>query len=446
MSTHVLSDAEMNALRNLVPIGPGTYNPGQADALAPYRPAQVQHAPPVNEWPDARIELLRNTFAAGATPLEFELFLGTCKRLRLSPEARQIFSVSRWDSQQQANIRQTQVSIDGLRLIAERTGQYRGQTPVEWCGKDGVWKDIWLEDVPPAAARVGVLREGFSAPLYRTAKWSAFVQLKRDGKPNQMWATKGDHMLAKVAEALALRTAFPNECSGVYTEDEMGQANNGAPEVKAEVVESRPVGVVASTQAEIDARKAAADRPNTRPARKIGVNDGKQETKPEDTSPVIGGDGPHAGKHMSQLSDSEVIDVVRQMMHVADNPRWAERMAAKIAVAKAYAATRNIVDFSVAKEERARQLAAAVKGAEHEYSDDMYWCENHGMYGSEPGMDSPDIRKWNNPEKLVEYINWLRATYSQPTQTGRIACAEKCLEKLIKDEADRAEKALAAKK
>lgn len=202
------------------------------------------------------------------------------------------------------------------------------------------------------------------------------------------------------------------------------------------------VSVLNDRKAEIDARKAASDRPDTRPARRA---EPKPETKPEDASPVVGGRGPHAGKRMSVLSDSELIDIVRQMMHVAATPKWAAEMAPKIAAAKAYAATRNIVDFSVSKEERAKQLAAAVKGQEHEYSDEMYMCENHGMYGNEPGMDDVDIRKWLNPEKLVEYINWLRATYNQPTQTGRIACAEECLEKLVKDEAARAEKALAKK-
>ena len=117
-----------------------------------------------------------------------------------------------------------QVSIDGFRLVAQRSAEYAGQDGPYWCGKDGVWHDIWTADEAPFAARVGVFRRGFTGALYAVARFDAYAQRTKEGNLNAMWSRMGDLMIAKCAEALALRRAFPAELSGVYTSDEMGQA------------------------------------------------------------------------------------------------------------------------------------------------------------------------------------------------------------------------------
>ena len=176
-----------------------------------------------------QVELVKSQIMNGASDGELQLFLATCKRLQLDPFARHVFAVKRW-SQDRGEKWETQVSIDGFRLVASRSGDYQGQTAPQWCGADGHWADVWLAKEPPHAARVGVWRRDFREPAWGIARYDSYVQVKKDRSPMRQWANMPDVMLAKCAEALALRKAFPNDLSGVYTREEMGHAENEAQE------------------------------------------------------------------------------------------------------------------------------------------------------------------------------------------------------------------------
>jgi phage recombination protein Bet len=164
-------------------------------------------------WTPAQISALKQLGLSNASNGDLAFFFHQAQRTGLDPFARQIYMIERGG---RYNI---QTSIDGFRIIAQRSGKYRGQAGPYWCGEDGAWKDVWLKNTPPLAARVGVYADGWTEPLWAVAKWDSYAQ------QSPIWRKMPDLMLAKCAEALALRKAFPNDLSGVYTDDEMSQAD-----------------------------------------------------------------------------------------------------------------------------------------------------------------------------------------------------------------------------
>lgn len=167
------------------------------------------------------LDAFRRTIGQGLSDDEWRLLVATAERTQLDPVARQLFAIKRGGRMS------IQTSIDGFRLVAERSTRYAGQIGPHWCGTDGTWRDVWLAKENPAAARVGVLRADFKEPLFAIAKWNEYAQ------SGGMWTKMPALMLGKCAESLALRRAFPQELSGLYTAEEMGQSE-ATPRVPAQ--------------------------------------------------------------------------------------------------------------------------------------------------------------------------------------------------------------------
>ena len=162
-------------------------------------------------WTPEQTQLISTTIAPGCSTDELRLFAYACQRTGLDPFSKQIYAIKRGGKMT------IQAGIDGLRSIAERTGQLDGSI-TEWCGSDGAWVDVWLDTKPPAAAKTILHRKGASHPFVGVARFADY------NAGQGLWSKMPAAMIAKCSEALALRKAFPADLSGVYSTDEMDQA------------------------------------------------------------------------------------------------------------------------------------------------------------------------------------------------------------------------------
>lgn len=195
------------------------------------------------EFSDPQIKIMKQTVAAGVSDAEFFFFLEVCKARGLNPFNREIYAIPRG---QKMTI---QVSIDGLRILAERSAKYRGQIGPQFCANDGKWRDEWLSEEAPVAARVGVIRSDFDQPVWAVARYKAYAQPQ-----NPLWKSMPEVMLQKCAEALALRKAFPQAMAGLYAHEEMMQADGAseriiAPSLKALYIKCQDSGLYTDTDA-----------------------------------------------------------------------------------------------------------------------------------------------------------------------------------------------------
>jgi phage recombination protein Bet len=140
------------------------------------------------------------------------LFLYVAHKTGLDPLARQIYAVYRWDSRLGREKMSIQTGIDGLRLIAQRTGQYGGQDESKFEYKDG----------KPVSCVVTVIKMMGDQQIRIPARalFSEYSQTDREGKLMGLWNKMPETMLEKCAEAKALRKAFPAETTGIYTDEE----------------------------------------------------------------------------------------------------------------------------------------------------------------------------------------------------------------------------------
>lgn len=166
--------------------------------------------------------IILETCCGGASKSEANALLSIAEARGLNPILGECYFVKRWDNQTNSNKWAVQASIDSFRIKAEQTGLYAGQDEPEY---------EYDAHGAVTLARVKVWRKDWPRPAVGVARWSEYVQTTKNGDPTKFWRQMPHNQLAKCAEALALRKAFPAVLSKLYTQEEMAQADNPEPQM-----------------------------------------------------------------------------------------------------------------------------------------------------------------------------------------------------------------------
>lgn len=178
---------------------------------------------PSQHFNHEQVEILKNVICKGISDEELKVFLMACQKTQLDPFMKQIYAIKRWDSRVNKYVMTIQTGIDGYRLIAERTEKYApGPKPSFEYDVNGnlIAATAYVKKMTTDGTWHVVECEAYLDEYCQTTT----DKITGDKKPSGMWSNMQRNQLAKCAESLALRKAFPAEMSGVYTKEEMRQA------------------------------------------------------------------------------------------------------------------------------------------------------------------------------------------------------------------------------
>lgn len=207
-----------------------------ATAALAIRPGQ-------HDWTPQQLSALRQIGAEDAPDGDLQVFFHYCQATGLDPFAKQIRLRKDRQKVKDANGREQwenrwsiETEIDGYRVIAHRAAKRDGVElsygPPVWFDRAGGEHKIWLGDEAPAGAGRTVYKDG--KPFPAVVRLKSFAKYTQGGQLQAMWAVMPDHLLAKCAEAQALRMAFPHDLAGIHISDEAAAAGNGAPQLTAQ--------------------------------------------------------------------------------------------------------------------------------------------------------------------------------------------------------------------
>lgn len=228
--------------------------------------------PEQTEFNAPQLAALERMGLRGVPQGDLDLFLHRCKHTGLDPFERQISlipqrrTVIQWPNGQRLEEFVTEyvthTNIDGYRVLGNRLAEERGdeldQEEAFWCGPDGRWVDIWLDrENPPVAAKFTIVKNGKA----KTGKvhYSEYFQADEDGEPNATWRKRPAGQLAKCAEALAWRMAYPQDFSGMQLDIAAAVKSGGSSSERARSKRVSAAGILGAR------RSSAAPDPGAKP-------------------------------------------------------------------------------------------------------------------------------------------------------------------------------------
>ena len=172
----------------------------------------------------------------GTPSAQLGIFARICSDKKLSPFAKQIH-LTRYNTREGMKY-SIIVGIDGYRSLSARTGLHAGTEDARFdVMPDGSYKtaaELIAAGKKPVSATVTVyklLSQGARAAFSHTAVLSEF-------QGQQKWQSMPFQMLAKVAEAFALRKAFPDELAGLsITEEEAAYTDTQQEQADVEILQ-----------------------------------------------------------------------------------------------------------------------------------------------------------------------------------------------------------------
>ena len=188
------------------------------------------------------------------TDEEIMMFLSLCRFQHLNPFLREAYLI-KYGSQPATMVVGKDVFVKRAKKSPEFLGFQAGIIVIDADGhlaeREGTYYDKDGETLVGGWAKVHI--KGYDVPVYASVSLDEYIGRKRDGEVNGQWAGKPATMIRKVALMQALREAFPEQNSGLYTPEEISGTQeivlDEAPVVMEEDAAPAPVLREAQTQA-----------------------------------------------------------------------------------------------------------------------------------------------------------------------------------------------------